>query len=455
MGFDGLPASFHVFPLHTPIEGGCSCRHADCRNIGKHPRTMNGLKDATTDDEQIQRWWQGWPGANVGVACGPSGIVVIDIDPRHDGDESLRDLIAGQDWPDTPTVLTGGGGVHYYFKVPPGVTIRNSSGLLGPGIDVRAEGGYVVAPPSWHESGRQYEWEAGRAPGDLKAAVVPAWIVALLTTPGARGATPTAIGAVIPAGKRDETLTSLAGSMRRRGLGEGAILAALREVNVERCMPPLPERDVQRIAHSVARYAPGSDRMIKQTGGIVTYQRLRRQSVTPPLYKLDVDGDEVQLTSKQLLTFPAFRVTCFEQLNRLVPFMKQTEWDAQVQALIDEEMEILPDPEDASELGALWGVLREFLGRRSDDVDQYLAHKPVEREGMVITNGAVLRGYARQNGFVIDQRQIWALWQRHGGTKRNLRIKGAQYWTWAMPVDALENDDAEMLEGKDDEAGNL
>lgn len=451
MGFEGLPASFHVFPLHTPVEGGCSCRRDDCRNVGKHPRTMNGLKDATNDQAQIDRWWKSWPGANVGVACGPSGIVVIDIDPRHDGDESLRDLIEGKDWPDTPTVLTGGGGVHYYFKAPPDVVIRNSSSLLGPGIDVRGEGGYVVAPPSWHESGRQYEWETGLAPGDIKAAYLPDWLSQLLTTPGSRGSAPTAIGAVIPAGKRDETLTSLAGSMRRRGMGEGAILAALREVNVERCVPPLADRDVQRIAKSVARYAPSADIRVKTTGGITTYQRLRRHSVTPPLYTLDIDGDDVQLTTKQLLMFSAFRVAVFEQLNRLMPLMKQQEWEQQVETLISEEIEILPDPEDASELGALWYSIRQFLGRRSDDIEQFEAQKAVEADGLILTNGAALRAAIRQHGFNVDQRDLWRTWERHGGFKQSVRItpgrNGKQVWAWAIPVGSVD----ESTEGKDDE----
>ena len=81
-----------VIPLHTLTADGCSCR-GECSSVAKHPRTEHGLKDATTDKETIRRWWQEWPDANVGVVAGAaSGLVVLDVDPRHGGDESLREL---------------------------------------------------------------------------------------------------------------------------------------------------------------------------------------------------------------------------------------------------------------------------------------------------------------------------------------------------------------------------
>ena len=152
---------WRVLPLHAPLNGGCSCRRPACSHPGKHPRTVHGLSDASTDPDTINQWWREWPDANIGIVTGPeSGLVVLDVDPRHDGDKSLRDL-ESQHAPLAPTleVQTGGGGRHLYFKYPEGANLGNSSGTLGPGLDVKGSKGYVVAPPSLHASGKTYQWK--------------------------------------------------------------------------------------------------------------------------------------------------------------------------------------------------------------------------------------------------------------------------------------------------------
>ena len=168
-----------VFPCHTPTGDRvpCSCGHRDCGSPGKHPRVSGGLNAATTDEAQVRRWWHHWPRANVGICTGStSGLVVIDIDPAHGGDESLAELVDshGHFFDNTRTVRTGGGGWHYYFKHPGG-TVRNDTGRrLGAGIDVRGDGGYVLAPPSLHVSGRRYEIGGGSV---RELADPPAWLV--------------------------------------------------------------------------------------------------------------------------------------------------------------------------------------------------------------------------------------------------------------------------------------
>jgi putative DNA primase/helicase len=155
---------WQVFPLHSLRDGICTCGNSACASPGKHPRTAHGLKDATTDPEQIRAWWEQWPDANIGIATGAeSDLVVIDVDPRHGGTlEALGEL------PPTLTVHTGGGGWHLYLNYPDGMTIRNSASTkLGQGIDVRGEGGYVVAPPSLHVSGQRYTWSGPSGIADL------------------------------------------------------------------------------------------------------------------------------------------------------------------------------------------------------------------------------------------------------------------------------------------------
>jgi hypothetical protein len=247
-----------VFPVHVPAGDGCSCGNPDCEHVGKHPRTQHGLIDATTDDATIRQWWAQWPGANIGIRTGlPSGIVVLDIDPRHGGDETLADLERQHGaLPSTIESITGGGGRHIFF-VHPGGEVKSHN--VAPGIDVKADGGYIVVPPSLHFSGSIYEWEGSSHPDDVSPALLPAWLLAMVTAPPEK-ARPASVGSAEPLreGKRNMTLTSLAGVMRRAGMEQSEIRAALLEINNGRCTPCLPVQEVVRIAASVSRYAPAS-----------------------------------------------------------------------------------------------------------------------------------------------------------------------------------------------------
>lgn len=156
----------------------------------KHPRGFNDWQTrATTDPERIQKGWSGKRASwGVSIVTGvQSNLAVIDVDPRHGGDETLADLEHEHGrLPDTVESITGGNGRHLLFKMPAGVVITNDAGKrLGPGLDVRAEGGQIVAPPSIHpESGRSYEWEALSNPFDgVEPAEMPPWLVGMLTAP--------------------------------------------------------------------------------------------------------------------------------------------------------------------------------------------------------------------------------------------------------------------------------
>jgi putative DNA primase/helicase len=149
-----------VFPVHSIKNSSCTCKKADCTKSGKHPRTTHGFNDATNNIEQIKIWWTRWPDANIGVATGKkSGIVVLDIDKKTQGFESIKKL-EGEfgNLPKVLTVNTGGGGLHLYFKYPEN-GFKSTEGVLGAGIDTRGDGGYIIAPPSNHISGGQYTWK--------------------------------------------------------------------------------------------------------------------------------------------------------------------------------------------------------------------------------------------------------------------------------------------------------
>ena len=238
-----------VFPLWEIYCDVCSCGDSDCSKPGNHPRTPHGYQDATTDLMQVWRWWREWPGANIGIATG-DGFVALDVDPRNGGDQSLARLEkAYGPLPETVESLTGGGGRHLLFAVN-GQRLRNCD--VGPGLELKALGGYVLVPPSNHISGRRYEWK--RSPADMDFEPLPDWVRAEALR--VREATPAVNGSPIPRGQRNETLTSLAGTMRRKGMTQEEILAALAVVNRQRCKPSLEDAEVQGIATSVSRYRP-------------------------------------------------------------------------------------------------------------------------------------------------------------------------------------------------------
>lgn len=151
----GIP----VFPLHwIKKDGNCSCRlGAMCQAKGKHPRIKNWGEEATTDPEKIEDWWSHAPMANIGIPMGEkSGLVALDVDTRHDGEKSLADLVSEfGDLPDTITATTGSGGKHYIFKYTEELCLKNVVGFRD-GLDVRTQGGLIVAAPSMHASGNPY-----------------------------------------------------------------------------------------------------------------------------------------------------------------------------------------------------------------------------------------------------------------------------------------------------------
>lgn len=221
------------------------------------PKTEGGrgLLDATTKAEQITEWWSRWPQANVGISCGPSGLAVIDLDTDKGGITAWKKLSEALDVPLRAAVMakTGGGGVHLLYKNDS--EVHNSAQRLGPGIDVRGIGGYIVVPPSVHPTGNKYEWFPGRSPSDRGPTPLPSLLAAKLIAPLADDHEAVDVD-MIPEGRRDNTLTSLAGSMRRRGMAEEEILAALRVTNTNRCIPPLPDEILRRKVASVCRYRP-------------------------------------------------------------------------------------------------------------------------------------------------------------------------------------------------------
>jgi putative DNA primase/helicase len=241
------------------------------RPLEKTPQIKAWREKATADPKQIRSWWRKFPEANIGIVTGQrSGLVVVDIDPKNGGD--FHDFRSEFGNFETPIACTPSGGLHVYFKLPINEELQTRhDGCLGRGVDFQAEGAYVVAPPSQiqlAEGPRDYAWDQRpllpHHEGGVPIALLPpALIMRLRTKTTTEKRTQTMPEKIIEGGRND-FLARVAGSLRRKGLQEAEILAALRETNRIRCVPPLPEEEVQVIARSIGRY-PAEDPIPAET----------------------------------------------------------------------------------------------------------------------------------------------------------------------------------------------
>lgn len=208
--------------------------------------------------EELRAWLGRWPDANLAVVTGlVSGLVVLDIDPRHEGDDSLAVLERRHGaLPHSIEALSGGGGRHVYFAHP-GRIVRNKVGLA-PGVDLRADGGVVVVPPSIHASGRAYAWELSHHPDETPLAPMPPWLLALvLGDPASPGHPPShwrrLVCAGVAEGARNDTIASLTGHLLWHEVDPEVILELLLAWNRLRCRPPLADDEIARTVESIRR----------------------------------------------------------------------------------------------------------------------------------------------------------------------------------------------------------
>lgn len=219
-----------------------------CR--GKKPLTEHGFLDASADQQQIVSWWSKHPDANVAIPTGRvSGLFVLDMDGDA-GAQALKALEAKHGaLPRTRTIITSPGHLQFWFRQPTGGT-RSTAGVLGPGLDTRGDGGYVIAPPSIHPATKKpYIVSRNEEPQ-----LAPVWLIELIMKNGnAAASSAKEVPGSIVAGERNSTLTSLAGTLRNRGLSEAEILDHLRLLNRQRCKPLVPDAELKTIAASIGK----------------------------------------------------------------------------------------------------------------------------------------------------------------------------------------------------------
>ncbi|MBV9727449.1 MAG: bifunctional DNA primase/polymerase, partial [Gammaproteobacteria bacterium] len=217
--------------------------------------TPHGFKDATVDTERIMRFWRDNPEYNVAIVTGKdSGLFVLDVDDRSGGLETLHALTGKHGGlPQTTTVVTPSGGTHYFFRHAGGQPLPCTTNFPGPGLDLRADGGYVLAPPSVGSNGRHYEYDDRVAP-----ALPPEWLVkALAEYREAMNRVDAAdyarIFEGVPEGGRDDAFTRFVGHLFARGHAAEVVLGIASDANTLHCKPPMKAQQVRKIVDSIAR----------------------------------------------------------------------------------------------------------------------------------------------------------------------------------------------------------
>lgn len=234
----------------------------------KVPLTRNGCKDATTDAAQIKAWWQKYPNANIGLATGSvsQNVFVIDLDIDEDrgidGYHSLEDWQREHgDFPETWTAITGRGGYHLYYRG--NGRIKNRAGIID-GVDIRGNGGYVVAPPSIHKNGNRYEWEY--SPDEFEIAKADNNVEYFLNHDDQKQGTAFTMPNIVAAGQRNQMLFRFACMMQAKGASDQSVFAATMAENKSSCSPPLTEQEVRIIVSSATKYDKGKPIHIDSEG---------------------------------------------------------------------------------------------------------------------------------------------------------------------------------------------
>jgi hypothetical protein len=213
------------------------------------------LQKAQSTASEVEVWFRQWPDANLGIVTGKvSGLIVLDVDPKHGGNDTLQRIEQRFGaLPVTVAATTGAEGQHYYFKHP-GYEVRDRSGL-GQGIDVRGDGGYVVAPPSMHPSGQAYRWLADRSPADRALASLPDWLLMAAGIPYGRSAEDWAQLALkaVPQEDASDAIAGLSAHLLWHGVDPRIVLSLLLAWNQSRCRPPLAEDEVEELVRNIAR----------------------------------------------------------------------------------------------------------------------------------------------------------------------------------------------------------
>jgi hypothetical protein len=252
---------------HGIIGGKCTCGKPSC-SMGKHPRLNEWQKHATANEETIAEWFESWPTSNLGVQLGPtSGIVDFESD-NDDGERLIAEMFGGE-IPVCP-IFTSGRGKHRLFRWRDDLPRQANLPLGCADLKLGANdaGSQSIFPPSMHASGKQYEWLI--PPSEVDPPEIPDCVIHWLESRGKKNGKSTnttnntttnnTSGKILD-GKRNGTLTAMAGAMRKWDFPPDVIEQAIVTTNKQRCSPPLDDSEARQIATSILRYKPDQEQV--------------------------------------------------------------------------------------------------------------------------------------------------------------------------------------------------
>lgn len=425
----------NVVPLHSVgADGLCTCGSPRCGKPGKHPRVKwRSLQDAPMTRGQIEQFWHDRPDSNIGIITGEaSDLAVLDIDGAK-GLESLANAgLPVDELPVAPTVVSGGGGLHLYYRMSESARTR---GKALPGVDVRAEGGLVVAPPSMHSSGRPYRWQEGRSLEDLDPADFD---FGLLSAPPSkrRRRAPWYEQMLVGVGEgvRNDAAARLAGRYVGLGLSEAETTLILQAWNL-RNEPPLPESEIKQVVASIARRdQTDAESTLRRVSQILKLELLgvRRISGDSPRYILDFAEGEVRLSGEQLLSPRGFQLAVMQGTNQLIrKFGERTSPTHQrLASMVLSLAEQVDAGEEATEFGELFMLVQDLL--TSAATLPQLADGSVPDRGMFVSDG---RAWFSLPDLTQRAAQRWGSRRPIAATAQTLKAMGLERRTFDVTAE--------------------
>lgn len=361
-----------VIPTYSILEdGSCDCGNKACGAKGKHPRLnwRSQTKERMTEDE-LRLWWKKHPNSNIGIITGDiSQVTVIDVD----GEKGLKSLKAMgltlENMPPTPTVRTGGGGYHLYYRYDKG-SIKTRVNVLEK-VDIRADGGLVIAPPSLHKSGNRYSWLKGKSLDDIPIAdfnfsllVKPDGVV-IKKSPSWYNEALKGVGE----GERNETATRLAGRCANMGMSKDEIVLYLSAWN-QRNTPPMESKELESTIESIyskENISVNQSEILEALSDIlkirvISIRRIISDSDTPSI-TIDFDRGVCTMSMADLLSPHKFQQEIASSTNEVIKKLSNRTHPTHeyVTRLVLQSCEIFEADPEATDLGETLGLISDYV----------------------------------------------------------------------------------------------
>ena len=374
-----------VIPVHSVSNGKCSCGFPRCSSPGKHPRIKwkDNTKVAFTP-EQLREWWEQFPESNVGIVTGEiSGIVVIDVD----GEEGLKSMLdAGLDVNELPPTVkskTGGGGLHLIYRYPEKGKAVTKSGILHK-VDIRADGGFIVAPPSLHVSGNKYEWINSiedMDPAEFDFSLLPGVVESSHEEKAPSQEAKVDLSSAwhskliqgVESGGRNDAATRLAGRYFGMGMTSIEVRLMMRAWNTQNS-PPLSQKELDTVLNSIRdrEYAEEIKERSEYLSDLSTVLKVRVISVKmitgdDPKFILQFESGVAAMSSADLFSPKAFQQKVAEATKVVIDKLSaktNPTHDSMVQMILNCAEDIDAGME-ATQVGELMLILQDFIRNQS------------------------------------------------------------------------------------------